>query len=78
MFWLTDAKLVAAISEVGGLGVLGPHTGQTFLPKDNIERTERTERMRKEIQKMKELTSKLFDFNIFYSGQNQDYNLNLC
>ena len=28
MFWLTDAKLVAAVSEAGGLGVLGPHAGQ--------------------------------------------------
>ena len=27
LFWLTDAKLVAAVSEAGGLGVLGPHAG---------------------------------------------------
>ena len=25
MFWLTDAKLVASVSEAGGLGVLGPY-----------------------------------------------------
>lgn len=27
--WLTDARLVAAVSNVGGLGVLGPNAGLT-------------------------------------------------
>ena len=35
MFWLTDAKLVAAVSETGGLGVLGHHAEQNSLPKDD-------------------------------------------
>lgn len=48
MFWLTDAKLVAGVSEAGGLGVLGPHAGQNSLPKDYAERAER---MRAEIKK---------------------------
>ena len=74
MFWLTDAKLVAAVSEAGGLGVLGPHAGQNSLPKDDVERAER---MRKEIKKVKELTSKPFGINIFYSGQNPDIQLQL-
>ena len=74
MFWLTDAKLVAAVSEAGGLGVLGPHAGQNSLPKDDVERAER---MRKEIRKVKELTSKPFGINIFYSGQNPDIQLQL-
>ena len=74
MFWLTDAKLVAAVSEAGGLGVLGPHAGQNSLPKDDEERAER---MRKEIQKVKELTSKPFGINIFHSGQNPDKQLEL-
>ena len=74
MFWLTDAKLVAAVSEAGGLGVLGPHAGQNSLPKDDVERAER---MRKEIQKVKELTSKPFGINIFHSGQNPDIQLQL-
>ena len=74
MFWLTDAKLVAAVSEAGGLGVLGPHAGQTSLPKDDVEKAER---MRKEIQKVKELTSKPFGINIFHSGQNPDKQLEL-
>ena len=74
LFWLTDAKLVAAVSEAGGLGVLGPHAGQNSLPKDDVERAER---MRQEIRKVKELTSKPFGINIFYSGQNPDIQLQL-
>ena len=38
MFWLTDAKLVAAVSEAGGLGVLGPlqdkHLSQKMTMKE--------------------------------------------
>jgi enoyl-[acyl-carrier protein] reductase II len=74
MFWLTDAKLVASVSEAGGLGVLGPHAGQNSLPKDDIEKAER---MRQEIRKVKELTSKPFGINIFHSGQNPDIQLQL-
>ena len=74
MFWLTDAKLVAAVSEAGGLGVLGPHAGQNSLPKDDEEKAER---MRQEIKKVKELTSKPFGINIFHSGQNPDKQLEL-
>ena len=74
LFWLTDAKLVAAVSEAGGLGVLGPHAGQNSLPKDDAERAER---MRNEIKKVKELTSKPFGINIFHSGENPDIQLQL-
>ena len=74
MFWLTDAKLVASVSEAGGLGVLGPHAGQNSLPKDDVERAER---MRQEIRKVKELTSKPFGINILHSGQNPDVQLQL-
>ena len=62
LYWLTDAKLVAAVSEAGGLGVLGAHAGQNSLPKDD---TERAERMRQEIRKVKELTSKPFGINMY-------------
>ena len=72
LFWLTDAKLVAAVSEAGGLGVLGPHAGQNSLPKDDEERTER---MRKEIQKVKELTSKPFGINVLLSEKKPDTQL---
>ena len=74
LYWLTDAKLVAAVSEAGGLGVLGPHAGHNSLPKDDVEKAER---MRQEIKKVKELTSKPFGINIFHSGQNPDKQLEL-
>ena len=74
MFWLTDAQLVASVSEAGGLGVLGPHAGQNSLPKDDVEKAER---MRNEIKKVKELTSKPFGINIFHSDQNPDKQLEL-
>ena len=74
LFWLTDAKLVAAVSEAGGLGVLGPHAGQNSLPKDDVEKAER---MREEIRKVKKLTSKPFGINIFHSGQNPDIQVQL-
>ena len=74
LFWLTDAKLVAAVSEAGGLGVLGPHAGQNSLPKDDAEKAER---MREEIRKVKKLTSKPFGINMFHSGQNPDIQLQL-
>ena len=73
LFWLTDAKLVAAVSEAGGLGVLGSHA--TKLTSKGCE--ERAERMRQEIKKVKELTSKPFGINIFHSGQNPDKQLEL-
>ena len=75
LYWLTDAKLVAAVSEAGGLGVLGAHAGQNSLPKDD---TERAERMRQEIRKVKELTSKSFGIYIFHSAQNPEFNFNFC
>ena len=74
MFWLTDARLVAAVSEAGGLGVLGPHAGQNSLPKDD---NERAERMREEIKKVKKLTSNLvLIFSILVKIQ--IFNFNLC
>ena len=57
--------------------MLGPHARQKSLPKDDVEKAER---MRKEIKKVKELTSKPFGINIFlyfYSGQNPDVQLEL-
>ena len=74
MFWLTDAKLVAAVSEAGGLGILGPHAGQNSLPKDDKEKAERT---RQEIKKGKELTSKPFGVNILASGKDPKNQLQL-
>lgn len=57
MSWLTDAQLVAAVGEAGGLGFLGPHAGQSTNPSSNEEVLER---MRNEIRKVKALTDKPF------------------
>ena len=57
MAWLTDAKLVAAVSNAGGLGILGPNAGQT---EPNSSPLETMERMRNEIRKTRELTDKPF------------------
>ena len=61
MVWLTDAKLVAAVSNAGGLGSLGPNAGQTTVTRDPVETAER---MRAEIRKVRELTDKPFSVNI--------------
>lgn len=57
MSWLTDARLVAAVAEAGGLGFLAPHAGQTTNPTSNKDVIER---MRNEIRKVKALTDKPF------------------
>ncbi|MCL2146495.1 MAG: nitronate monooxygenase [Synergistaceae bacterium] len=57
MTWITNAEFVAAVSEAGGMGVLGPNAGQTTLTTDPIETAER---MRKEIIKTRRLTDKPF------------------
>ncbi len=50
--WLTDARLVAAVSNAGGLGVLGPNAGLTA--ETAVSTPEETaEKMREEIRKPK-------------------------
>ena len=62
---------MVAVSEEGGLGILGPHAGQNSLPKDDVER------LRTEIRKVKELASKPFGVNLFHSGQNPDIQIQI-
>lgn len=57
MSWLTNAEFTAAVSNAGGLGILGPNAGQTSITNDA---TETAERMRKEIKKVQALTNKPF------------------
>ncbi len=48
--WLTDARLVAAVGNAGGLGVLGPNAGLTAATA--VSTPEATaEKMREEIRK---------------------------
>ncbi|OUM67504.1 hypothetical protein PIROE2DRAFT_39996 [Piromyces sp. E2] len=64
MTWITSPELVAAVSNAGGLGVLGPNGGFE-QPVYTVEET--VEEMRKTIRKTKKLTSKPFGMNVFPS-----------
>lgn len=61
MFWLTNAKFVAAVSNAGGLGVLGISAGQ-YEPTRSHDQT--LANMREQIQLTKQLTDKPFGLNL--------------
>jgi enoyl-[acyl-carrier protein] reductase II len=61
MVWITGAKLAAAVSNAGGMGVIGPNAGPRTPTSDVIETGER---LRREIQKARTLTGKPFAVNI--------------
>jgi enoyl-[acyl-carrier protein] reductase II len=64
MSWCTDARFVAAVSNAGGLGVLGPNCGpHTDLTTDPVETGER---LRAEIRRTRELTDKPFGANYVF------------
>ena len=62
MAWITSPELVAAVSNAGGLGVLGTSAGSDEIVRD-MDRT--VEDMRKAIRRTMELTDKPFGMNIF-------------
>lgn len=61
MNWVSGADLVAAVSNAGGLGTLGPNAGSEDITLD-VELT--GERMRTQIRKIKQLTQAPFAVNI--------------
>jgi len=61
MAWATNAEMVAAISEAGGMGTLGPNAGQKTVTRDPYETGER---LRDQIRKVKNYTNKPFAVNI--------------
>lgn len=61
MSWITNAELVAAVSNAGGLGILGPNAGQVEMTR-SPEIT--AERMRTEIKKVKSLTTNPFGVSL--------------
>jgi enoyl-[acyl-carrier protein] reductase II len=61
MNWVSGADLVAAVSEAGGLGTLGPNSGAKKITPD-VELT--GERMRDQIRKVRGLTRAPFAVNI--------------
>ncbi len=58
---ITGAELVAAVSNAGGLGVIGPNSGDRGITIDAIETGEI---LRREIRKVKSLTGKSFAVNL--------------
>lgn len=64
MSWITNAELVAAVSNAGGLGILGPHAGHNTNP-NSFE--EIYGRLKAEIRKVKSLTDKPFGVPVFLS-----------
>ena len=61
MNWVSGADLVAAVSNAGGLGTLGPNSGAEDITLD-VELT--GERMRAQIKKVRQLTKAPFAVNI--------------
>lgn len=66
MSWLTDARFVAAVSNAGGMGVIGPNPD---LAKVGMNPTEATQHMDSVIKKVKKLTNKPFGINLVLSGK---------
>ena len=61
MNWATDARLVAAVSNAGGLGVLGPNAGDE---PPSADPQSVGERLRRQIQAIRKLTPKSFAVNV--------------
>ncbi|WP_039834017.1 NAD(P)H-dependent flavin oxidoreductase [Paenibacillus sonchi] len=63
MNWVTSAEFVAAVSNAGGLGVLGPNAGQN-MPASSLEQF--SGNLKSEIRKVKQLTNKTFAVNYIF------------
>ena len=61
MSWATDAHLVAAVSDAGGLGTLGPNAGQA-TPEPDPEAA--AERLREQIKAVRAATARAFAVNV--------------
>ena len=62
MAWITSSGLAAAVSDAGGLGVLGTSADFTEIVRGIPENVEA---MRQAIRRTKELTDKPFGINVF-------------
>jgi NAD(P)H-dependent flavin oxidoreductase YrpB (nitropropane dioxygenase family) len=69
MAWVTNAEMVAAISEAGALGTLGPNAGATHATPDVKETGER---LRQQIQRVRELTDRPFAVNFVVGAAGLD------
>lgn len=69
MTWLTSAEFVAAVSQGGGLGVLGPNAGQKEKARNPLDAAEK---MREQIKKAKVLTNNTFAVNYLLPMKGND------
>jgi NAD(P)H-dependent flavin oxidoreductase YrpB (nitropropane dioxygenase family) len=69
MAWVSDAKMVAAISNAGGLGTVGPNAGSITITRDPHETRDR---LRAQIRKVRELTDKPFAANVLVPGPGEE------
>lgn len=67
---ITGAELAAAVSNAGGLGVIGPNPGDKAITTDPVETGEL---LRREIRKAKSLTDKPFGVNLVVLPVEQSY-----
>lgn len=74
MNWITNAELAAAVSNAGGLGVLGPNAGERLKTESVVETGER---LRREIRKLKSITDKPFGVNLVVSEVAIDFGVAL-
>lgn len=68
MNWITGAELAAAVSNAGGLGIIGPNAGATIETDDVVETGER---LRQQIRKARSLTGKPFGVNLMSTSGDQ-------
>ena len=61
MDWIADAALAAAVSNAGGLGIIGPNAGEREVT-ESVEET--GERLRRQIRKAKSFTHTPFGVNL--------------
>jgi NAD(P)H-dependent flavin oxidoreductase YrpB (nitropropane dioxygenase family) len=69
MAWVSNAEIVAAVSQAGCLGTLGPNAGARRVTKD-VDET--GERLREQIQKVKSLTERPFAVNFVVGAAGLD------
>jgi len=69
MSWVSNAEIVAAVSNAGGLGTLGPNAGTRVATTDIVETGER---LRAQIKKVKKLTNRPFAVNFTVSVVGMD------
>lgn len=70
MSWISDAILTAAVSNAGGLGIIGPNAGAKTVTTDILETGQR---LRDQIRKAKSLTDKPFGVNIMALERDNDF-----